>query len=421
MSDPQQILEKKARVDTRNPLGEAGILQQVLNYLGPGHWLFAALVSKAWHLAYLQVPEHQMFGVGHGSPRTPIVCVPQMTLYSAAVASAARLALACAVGLNLSSKALQVAAGKWGSKAAILEAVDAVQDGTHWSSVVVGSLQSRDVSTVQWLVEELDCPLPDDAFQIAAFGSCTDTLAWLKQRGLAPPADLMHYAAYNGHWHILQYLHNEGVEWISEACATAARFGSLALLKQLREHGCPRDSDEMTVLAAWSGSVPLLKWFKERGIVFTETTMSCAVCRGHIAAVEYLHFTEHWPWSTTTCMLAALHDQLDLLNWLQQHGCPCIDAAVKEAAASGGSISVMTYMLEQQQQQVEVDVATHTASLTQMLAAAGANGKLAAAQWLRAQGAGWPDVLQFTALEQQQWQGDVLEWARDQGCTSPVE
>jgi hypothetical protein len=42
-----------------------------------------------------------------------------------------------------------------------------------------------------------------------------------------------------------------------------------------------------------------------------------------------------------------------------------------------------------------------------MLAAAGANSKLAAAQWLRQRGADWPAVLQH---RDRVWQGDALAW-----------
>eukprot|EP00953_Heterococcus_sp_UTEX-ZZ885_P003992 2655-Heterococcus_DN1.PRE.1 len=90
MSEPQQI-HKKSRVDSTNPLAERGILQHVLGYVGPGHWLFAALVSRGWQQAYQKVPVHQMIGSSPAYPVVPFACVPQMTLYSAAVASPARL------------------------------------------------------------------------------------------------------------------------------------------------------------------------------------------------------------------------------------------------------------------------------------------------------------------------------------------
>jgi hypothetical protein len=341
-----------------------------------------------------------------------------MTLFSATVASTARLTLALEMGLDCTSNALQLAAGKWGSEASIMRAVEAGMPGTY---VTVGALQSRNLSTLQWLVEEVGLLLPDSALSAAAFGGCTDILAYLKQRGMTLTADLLEYAALNGHWNAVQYLHNEGLEWASATCATAARSGHLTLLQQLREHGCPWDADEIGNKAAWSGSIPLLKWLKNQGVVFTERTIASAVYGGHIAACEYLRFTEHCPWNIETCMFAARFKQQHALKWLREHGCPCIDAPVRTAAAHGGSVDVMAYMLEEPEQQ-QLTAAVRTVLLKEMLAVAGANQQLAAAQWLRAQGADWPDVLQYTFDDEpQQWSGAVLAWARAEGCTSPVE
>jgi hypothetical protein len=44
-------------------------------------------------------------------------------------------------------------------------------------------------------------------------------------------------------------------------------------------------------------------------------------------------------------------------------------------------------------------VVTHPVVLTLMLQAAGACDELEAAQWLHAQGAEWPDVLQFGTID----------------------
>jgi hypothetical protein len=412
-ADPQE-----SRVDSTNPLAERGILQHVLGYVGPGHWLFEALLSRGWHQAYVQVPECHLIGFSLVSPRIPVVCVPQMTLYSAALASAARLALAQKAGLDLSSRALQLAAGKWGSKAIISSLV---QPGMSWYGMLIGALQSRSLDILQWLVEELRCSLPGKALEVAALGGCTDVLVWLKQRGEAMTAELLQYAAANGHWNAVQYLRNEGLEWSSEVCGTAASFGQLTLLQQLRENGCPWDAESISIDAACSGSVPLLQWLKGQGIAFTERTVAGAVTSGRIAACEYLRFTEHCPWSlwTSQCMLAAKYNQLDVLKWLREHGCPCDDQCVCVAAARGGSIDVMAYMLEQLQQ-LGADVRTEL--LREMLAAAGAKERLVPAQWLRAQGAEWPVILQYAfGDEPGQWSGAVLEWARSEGCTSPVE
>jgi hypothetical protein len=51
--------------------------------------------------------------------------------------------------------------------------------------------------------------------------------------------------------------------------------------------------------------------------------------------------------------------------------------------------------------------------LWQVLRSAGAHGHLAAAQWVRQQGALWPATLVF---EERRWTGSVLLWGRQQGC-----
>jgi hypothetical protein len=80
---------------------------------------------------------------------------------------------------------------------------------------------------------------------------------------------------------------------------------------------------------------------------------------------------------------------------------------VCSSAAMGGSVDVMVY-LQQQGIQFTADV------LKDMLDHAGVHNKLAATQWLRQQGAEWPAVLRA-------WPGEVLAWARAEGCTSPRE
>jgi hypothetical protein len=52
-----------------------------------------------------------------------------------------------------------------------------------------------------------------------------------------------------------------------------------------------------------------------------------------------------------------------------------------------------------------------------MLNAAGAHGRLAAAQWLRQRGAEWPAELVYG---RHAWTGEVLTWARCEDCTAPT-
>jgi hypothetical protein len=50
-----QAQKRSATDDESSPLRQAGILQQMLDYVGPGHWYFIAAVSKLWKDLYEKV------------------------------------------------------------------------------------------------------------------------------------------------------------------------------------------------------------------------------------------------------------------------------------------------------------------------------------------------------------------------------
>jgi hypothetical protein len=122
---------------------------------------------------------------------------------------------------------------------------------------------------------------------------------------------------------------------------------------------------------------------------------------------EYLH-AEQCPWSELESDEAAKNDQVHTLRWLHEHGCPWDCDSVCMRAAASGSVEVLEYLQQH-------DLMSTPKLLTRMLNTAGAYKKLAAAQWLRQQGAGWPRVLCW------EWSQEMLAWAEAEGCTSPVE
>jgi hypothetical protein len=110
----------------------------------------------------------------------------------------------------------------------------------------------------------------------------------------------------------------------------------------------------------------------------------------------------------TTCE-AAFSGNVDLLRWLCDNGCPwdadllCLDTA------ESGSVEILKHLQR-------MGLLTSTAKLTDMLNDAGQHNKLAAAKWLREQCAEWPTVFR-------KWyhcSDEVLAWARNEGCTSPI-
>jgi hypothetical protein len=108
---------------------------------------------------------------------------------------------------------------------------------------------------------------------------------------------------------------------------------------------------------------------------------------------------------------------VETLRWLREHGCPCSKLVI-DAAAEGASVSVLAYL------QAE-GLINSTDKLTVLLRIAGVHSeetakgctRLAAAQWLRQQGAEWPRKLCY---EGRPWSEELVAWARAEGCTSPV-
>jgi hypothetical protein len=103
-----------------NPLLDAGILQNVLSYVGPGQCLFIAAVSKWWKDIYALVEEQVVVEYDEDSCACAIItCVPKMTLYSTVFASPSRVMLAHNNGLDCTSAACQRAAGKHANNATL--------------------------------------------------------------------------------------------------------------------------------------------------------------------------------------------------------------------------------------------------------------------------------------------------------------
>jgi hypothetical protein len=134
-----------------------------------------------------------------------------------------------------------------------------------------------------------------------------------------------------------------------------------------------------------------------------------AAMRGHTAMCKCLH-SQQCPWDARSVFVAARDGQVDLLRWLMDNGCPSTLLGLCRVAARGGSVDVLTHLQQQ-------GWLASSALLADMLNMAAYCNKLAAAQWLREQGAEWP-----VAFDRwRPWSAEVLAWALDEGCTKPLD
>jgi hypothetical protein len=216
-------------------------------------------------------------------------------------------------------------------------------------------------------------------------------------------------AAARGHLAACQYLLTEQCPCDATACANAAANGHLETVRFLHESGCPWNSVTICSRAAETGRVGVLHYLKQQGCVFNEAVMSSAAGRGHLHLCQYLR-AEQCPWDTRACKSAANGGHVDTLRWLHEQGCPWDLELVRSTAAHSSSLPVVMYLLG-------VEPAATAAQLTEMLRRAAVGSKLPVAKWLRQAGAQWPAELKCYG---QSWHADMVQWARDEGCTSPL-
>ena len=242
----------------------------------------------------------------------------------------------------------------------------------------------------------------------------------MKQQGVAPSEATCQAAADHGHMHVLQHLHAEGCMSGRVCDAAAARRGDLVMLKWAHEHGYSWDSTDICKSAVYSHNAELMAWLVQQpGVELTADVMATAAQSGDKAMCELL-LANQCPLDVQCCLCAAQagihkHGNFELLRWFRQHNCPWWVEDLAHQAAQDGSIALLEYM---QQEGVEFTVEL----LTELLSVAGAFNRLTLAKLLREQGAEWPAELraQGDYYEDDQWSGDVLEWARAEGCDSPL-
>jgi hypothetical protein len=349
--------QKRYAVDNSNPLCQTGILQRVLSYVGPGHWFFLSTVSSFWKDLYssLAASVMQIHRFGMHTAVRDFTCVPQMTLFSSIFASPSRVRLVHERGLDTTTASFRHAAGRYA-----------------------------------------DVPALEAAHELGMQYDCETSLG----------------AAMCNELSVLQYLHAQGCPWNHEATGAAARRGNFEMLRWTRTHRTAWSwmNDMILSEAASSGNIEMTAWVKQvPGVAFDEGAINVAAHFGRTAMCAYLR-AEQCPWSQSTCYFAAYHGQGSTYRWLRENGCPWEADMDCIAAAIGGCVEVMQFLQEQ-------GVLT-AAKLTHMLSITGTHHHIAAAQWLREQGAEWPTVLTHIGMA---WSGDVLAWARAEGCTSPTE
>jgi hypothetical protein len=429
-----------AQTEGGRVLENAGILQHVLLFVGPGCYLLAGTVNKAFHECYARVPSQTFFW------HKPHTVTSGMTMMKAVFASASCVQEACDAGLQLAvhNRALYKVIGSCSKSLPALER--AFQCGLmRTSSVCIGAAEVSQLDKLQWLHLEQGCPLDNEITKIAAKDGDLEMLMWARSRRCEWQADripnwaaqsgnvdmldwliheddiffnakTMRCAAVNGDLAMCQFLWDVGCDWDELVAAEACCSGNLELVQWLHDDGC-HVSAGFAKRASGSCSVEMLTWLYQQGYAFVEgRCMQCAAKAGLLDNCKYL-LSIGCPFTDLVCSEAALIGHFKIVRWAHQAGSPLhASDEIAQHAARLNNLEMLQYMQQQH-------VVWKAAQLSELLNAAGAYEHLDVAKWLRQQGAQWPAVLQHTMTYSQQtvlthWKGETLVWARSEGCTS---
>jgi hypothetical protein len=289
-TSPEQLL---STTDDSSPLHHADILHHVLSFVGPGHWLLLAKVSSLWHKMYQKVDSAIMNKAYSVYTDPCFTCIPQMTLYSAVFSSPSRVRLADIRIIRCTALQYERAAGMYADVATLQAAHELGMPYTL--AVMLGAAHCNDLAVVQYLRAQ-GCPWGRDVFSRAAGRGDTDLCA---------------------------YLYANQCPWDAMASAQAARHGHASTLRWLRERGCPCDDDQLHIPAAVGGSVEVMVYLQQQGLIARTSALTemlrVAGAYQHLAAVTWLR-EEGAQWPTVLCRSARQWSG-DTLAWARAEGC----------------------------------------------------------------------------------------------------
>jgi hypothetical protein len=286
--------QKRSAADIRNPLHQSGILQRVLDYVGPGHWCFVAEVSSLWRDLTNKVTNMFVDDQVVGST-CRVNCYPTTTMFSAVFASPSRLRYAQARELHCTTSRYQHAAGMY-ADVATLEAAHAL--GMPYTySTIVGAARLNTLDVVQFLHAQ-GCPWGYKVYSAAA---------------------------RRGHTALCAHLHAEQCPLTLTNCEEAALKALDSTMNWLQER--PWDafavSDAVHVSAAASGSIAMMLLVQQHGIMFatdmlSEMLQAAGGCE-QLAGAKWLR-QQGAEWPAELCWGYELWFG-DTLRWARAEGC----------------------------------------------------------------------------------------------------
>ena len=128
-------------------------------------------------------------------------------------------------------------------------------------------------------------------------------------------------AAGGGHLELLQKLPSRGFRWSVDTCAEAAHGGHVEVVRYARSSGCPWEPVSVLNEAAHGADAKMLEWLLANGCDANPVACTRAAQGGRLANLQYLRSLQVG-WDAQVCRWAAWKDDLPMLKWAHENGCP---------------------------------------------------------------------------------------------------
>jgi hypothetical protein len=282
--------------------------------------MFLSTVSKSFRACSVNDADYEkgVYEAPNGADDLHVTVVHRMTACSSVFGSRARVRLAIDLGFVLDPKSwwCQFNAGQ----CADIETLQGLHEQYQMPYTEVasrGAIRSGSVGKLQWLLDDQQCPQPDNLSCYAVHAPTLDLLKWLKQRGCVFTSDTCAAAVQSSPRavSVLQNLHSEGVSFEASTMVAAINYDDLPLVQWLYEHGCPLS--EQAALAAFDlQDLSVLKWVHSKGCPCDYAQLfSRALINGYIDVLQWARDNAVVNWSaellTDYLKLSGAHGCLD--------------------------------------------------------------------------------------------------------------
>ena len=155
-----------------------------------------------------------------------------------------------------------------------------------------------------------------NAFKIRELNT-NSTLSWALEK-CRENSSFCAQMALNGKLESLKFLRENGCPWDETTCSSAAKNGHLECLKYARANGCPWD-ETTCHNAAENSQLECLKYAIRNGC--GGRTCSWAAESGRLECLKYAR-ENGCPWDEDTCSRAAKNGHIECLKYARENGCP---------------------------------------------------------------------------------------------------